>query len=94
MARPTHGSTIEPLEVERQTRPDYPNAARKQKVEGKVMVAALVCEHGYVVEARVKESDSPLLELAALEAVSRWHFRPSAPPAPCWVETPVTFQLH
>ena len=53
--------------------PIYPQIAREAGVDGTVMVSALVCEHGHVVEARVVKS-IPMLDAAACEAARKWTF--------------------
>jgi TonB family protein len=74
---------------------EYPTRAAKLGVVGTVTVAALVCEHGYVVEARVLRS-IPGLDDAALTCVRRWEFEPATRrgrPVACWTEVPVEFVL-
>ena len=76
----------------------YPEAARKQGIEGVVQVKALVGADGKVSEASVDPAQdvSPLLVQAALEAVRRWTFEPArAAGQPCavWIVVPVAFRL-
>jgi len=76
--------------------PEYPTPPRETGVEGTVVVAALVCEHGRVVETRVVKS-IPMLDASAVAAVSRWTYRPaivSGRPVPFWVTEPVKYTLH
>jgi TonB family protein len=72
--------------------PVYPDLARERNVDGVVEVAALVCEHGRVVDVRVQKTDNELLDQAALDAVAQWVFKPDS--AACWVNNPVKFRLH
>ena len=65
-------------------------------VEGTVIVGALVCEHGHVVDTRIVKS-IPMLDAAAVAAAQQWTYQPalaSRKPVPCWVEAPVMFRLH
>jgi TonB family protein len=76
--------------------PAYPSDAREAGVDGTVTVAALVCEHGRVVDARVVDS-IPMLDPAAVEAVRQWEFRPPlvhGKPVAAWTTIPVKFSLH
>jgi TonB family protein len=57
--------------------PQYPPAARKAKVEGKVVVEAIIDKDGGINNARVLQ-DQPLgLGLSAVEAVCGWRFKPA-----------------
>ncbi|HVT43153.1 MAG TPA: TonB family protein [Thermoanaerobaculia bacterium] len=64
-----------PPEVIEQFRPPYPPLARSQRVEGVVIVSALISETGQVLETRILRG-IPLLNDAALQAVRRSKFRP------------------
>jgi protein TonB len=70
--------------------------AREAHVDGLVVVAALVCEHGYVVDVRVATS-IPMLDAAAVAAVRQWVFQPARrglKAVPFWTDIPVRFSLH
>jgi protein TonB len=55
--------------------PVYPAEARKQRVEGTVVLKAVVSEGGKVDGVRLVEGD-PTLAAAAISAVKQWHYRP------------------
>jgi TonB family protein len=57
-------------------KPLYPPIARDSRVQGVVIVEAIIDAAGDVVEARVLRS-IPLLDEAALEAVQQWRFTPT-----------------
>lgn len=57
-------------------RPEYPPAAQVARVQGVVIVEALIGPDGHVRDARVLRS-IPLLDQAALEAVTQWRFTPT-----------------
>lgn len=61
-----------------QARPQYPAALRKAGVAGEVIVDFIVNEQGDVVNAVAARASRVEFETAALEAVSRWRFRPGA----------------
>ena len=55
--------------------PVYPDAARADHVEGRVVMQAVVTKDGAVGHLHVTSGD-PILRAAALEAVSAWRYRP------------------
>jgi len=77
--------------------PDYPDAARKDGKEGRVLLRVLVDEEGgpKVVEIN-RSSGSRHLDQAAAEAIKRWRFSPARygnAPTASWVKIPVDFRL-
>lgn len=76
--------------------PEYPEFAREAQIEGTVVLWALVERDGTVGEVRVMKS-IPVLDEAAVAAVSRWRFTPalaSGRPLRVWVSVPVRFSLR
>ena len=76
--------------------PNYPEAARRKRVEGTVMVQALVGRDGRVKRTLVKQS-VPGLDEAAQAAVMQWVFKPAKSkgvPVAVWIATPIKFSLH
>jgi len=61
--------------VSRPVRPDYPLLARQMKVQGSVILQALIGKDGEIQDLRVL-SGPPILASAAQDAVRQWHFRP------------------
>lgn len=57
-------------------KPEYPEVARKSRVEGKVILELVVGRTGDVEEVKVLRSD-PLFDQAAVDAVVRWKYRPA-----------------
>jgi protein TonB len=57
-------------------RPIYPEIARAAHVEGTVILEAVLDTGGRVTQLRVIQS-SPMLDRAALDAVSQWRYTPS-----------------
>lgn len=55
--------------------PQYPEEAREKKIQGPVVLTALVGTDGAVRELKVVSGD-PLLTRAATDAVRRWRFQP------------------
>jgi TonB family protein len=55
--------------------PQYPRKARKNRIEGEVLLKIVVSSKGEVREVTV-ESGDPLLATAATNAVKQWKYRP------------------
>lgn len=58
--------------------PRYDENARKDKAEGTVVLEAIIDDEGCIHKLRVCKSVHPSLDLAALDAVRRWVFKPAA----------------
>jgi len=69
------GGVRTPTKVQ-DAKPVYPAIAQSARVQGVVIIEALIDEAGNVVNAHVLRS-IPLLDAAALEAVSQWKFAPT-----------------
>jgi len=61
--------------VARPVKPSYPLLARQMKVQGSVILQALVGKDGVIQNLRVV-SGPPILATAAQDAVRQWHFKP------------------
>jgi len=59
-----------------QVQPEYPEKAKKAKLEGRVIVAVVVDENGDVIDAYIHYSDNPIFNEAALEAAKKMKFKP------------------
>ncbi len=55
--------------------PVYPEAARADHIEGRVVMQAIVTKDGAVGHLHVASGD-PALRAAAMEAASAWRYRP------------------
>src|SRR5579884_3607074 len=56
--------------------PVYPALARAARVQGSVVLAAIIGKDGTIQNLHVISSSSPLLIQAALDAVKQWRYRP------------------
>jgi TonB family protein len=77
--------------------PDYPEAARRAKIQGTVIVRCVVGSDGRVHDARVETSLSKDLDASALNAVRQWQFEPATKegkPLTVWVKVEVSFHLY
>lgn len=97
---PAFGETVEVWdlpEVISRAEPIYPVLAEHKRIQGTVVVHALVLPDGRVWETRVTET-IPELEHAAVACVKRWRFRPArlddGRAVAVWVECPVKFSLE
>jgi protein TonB len=61
--------------VTRPVRPNYPLLARQMKVQGSVILQALIGKDGIIQNLRVV-SGPHILASAAEDAVRQWHFKP------------------
>jgi protein TonB len=55
--------------------PAYPPLARSARIQGTVVLAAVISKAGVIQDLRVI-SGHPMLVKAALDAVSEWRYRP------------------
>ena len=67
MSRPTLLEKVEP---------EYPELARRARIQGTVMVQAVIGRDGTVEDAQIVQSSHRLLEEASLEAVRQWRYAP------------------
>lgn len=77
--------------------PDYPAAARRLRIQGEVIVRAMVDPAGRAGEVKIQRSSGAgLLDEAALRAVRDYRFVPArrgSEPVAHWVDVPFTFRL-
>jgi len=75
----------------------YPEIARRARLEGVVVVRALIARTGgRPLKVIIDQSASPLLSEEAMEAVLSVAFTPAIQngiPVPMWVQVPITFEL-
>jgi protein TonB len=80
----------------RRVEPDYPHIARRARISGVVILRVQVTEEGIVSDVRVL-SGHPLLNQAALDAVSQWRYSPTllnGEPVPITGTVTVIFKLN
>jgi len=86
-----------PLLLSRVT-PDYPRLARRQGVEGLVVLEAILNLEGQIEDDIKVLQSIPLLDDAAVQALRRWRFRPARDhtnqPVRVILEVPVRFVLR
>ena len=90
------GGNIKPPTRTRYVPPQYPDIARSARVEGVVIIEAIIGTDGKVEQARVLRS-KPLLDEAALAAVRAWEYTPTllnGRPTPVIMTVTVQFSLR
>ena len=96
-ATPVEGPS-EPARVLRRYQPEYPRSARRDKVEGRVMLDVQIGTRGRVGSVRVlSSSGSAVLDSTAIAAVKRWSFSPAlknGKPVSSQVHVPFRFSLQ
>ena len=78
-------------------KPEYPDRARREGKEGRVLLRVLVDEGGRSKSVEVnRSSGSEALDRAAAEGIKRWRFSPARygnKPVESWVKIPIDFRL-
>ena len=78
-------------------KPDYPDSARRQGREGRVLLRVLVDDQGRSKKVEINSSSgNDALDRAAAEAIKRWRFHPARSgdqPIESWVSVPIDFRL-
>ena len=79
-------------------KPKYPDTARRDGKEGRVLLRVLVNEEGRTASVEVnRSSGAEALDQAAVEAIKRWRFSPAQygeKPVESWVRIPIDFRLN
>lgn len=75
-ARIKQGGNVTAASIITQTRPLYPPLARQARIQGNVVLHAIIDKDGKVAQLEVI-SGHPLLVQAALDAVRQWRYRPT-----------------
>jgi TonB family protein len=57
--------------------PEYPEDARKEHVEGTVVIQAVIAEDGTISQTRVLHSLTPSLDRVSEESIRQWTFEPA-----------------
>jgi TonB family protein len=89
------GNVHAPTKV-KHVNPEYPPIAQSARVQGVVILEAIIGTDGHVDDARVLRS-IPLLDQAALDAVRQWEFTPThlnGAPVPVIMTVTVQFTLQ
>ena len=77
--------------------PRYTEIARKARIQGIVIVEAVIDRQGNVTEARILKGLPMGLDAEALSAIKRWRFRPgtmNGNPVPVYYNLTINFRLE
>jgi TonB family protein len=91
------GAGIDPPTLVREVRPIYTDEARRQRIQGDVILEIVVRSDGSVGSIRVRRSLGGGLDQRAIEAVRQWRFNPARRhgiPVDVAVEVAVEFKLR
>jgi TonB family protein len=80
----------------KQVTPEYPEAARREGVQGVVILVITVDEEGNVEEIKIARKVHPLLDEAAIAAVKQWKYSPTllnGEPIPVTATVTVNFEM-
>jgi len=94
--RPTDGRIKEPRKV-RNVTPRYPESARDNRVQGSVVLEAVISATGCIQEIELLRGVHPVLDVEAMRTVSRWVYSPTllgGVPVPVIMTVTVNFKLH
>jgi protein TonB len=89
------GSIREPKKIY-DVAPVYPAIAASARIEGRVILEAVINERGGVERVKVLGS-TPLLDAAAIEAVKQWRYTPTllnGTPVAVLLTITINFTLH
>ena len=86
----------EPPKLMSKIRPNYPQEAKDEGIEGEVIVKILVNKKGIVTETKIIKG-IPILNNAAIEAIKKAKFKPGkykGKSVDVWVRIPIGFELQ
>ena len=82
--------------LSKKVEPPYPEVARRAKIEGVVILEAVITKTGGVEEVKVIRALHPVLDQAAINAVKQWKYEPAVlngRPVKVYFTVTVTFRL-
>src|SRR5215472_6357859 len=91
------GGDVKPPQLIQKPEPSYPEAARKARMEGVVILEAIITAQGTVEDVKVLKSVNPLLDASAVRAVQQWKYKPATlngRAVRVYLTVTVTFNLH
>ncbi len=83
--------------AENRVMPKYPDAAKKDHLQGKVYLEVLVDVKGRVEKVKVLKTDAEIFNEAAIASAREWTFKPAlknGKPVATWVTIPFQFRLE
>ncbi len=83
--------------AEKKVMPTYPEAAKKDHLQGKVTLNVLIDAKGRVEKVEVLKTDAEVFNAAAIASAKEWTFKPAlkdGKPVATWVTIPFQFKLE
>ncbi len=94
-ASPTPCRPVSPVLVKR-VEPEYPGALQKQRVQGVVVLEAVVALDGSIADIRVLQSPAESLTKLARDAFQQWRYKPAlldCKPVRVYITNRISFAL-
>jgi periplasmic protein TonB len=91
------GGDVKAPQLLQKIEPSYPEPARKARLEGVVILEAIITASGNVEEVKVLKSVNALLDASAVKAVQQWKYKPATlngRAVRVYLTVTVTFNLH
>ncbi len=91
------GGDVDPPILEKRIEPAYPEAARRDRVQGVVILEAVISANGCVRGVSVIKGVDPRLDFESARAVSQWRYRPArlnGSPVRVYLTVTTTFSLR
>lgn len=91
------GGNVKAPVIVKRVQPDYTEVARRARVQGIVVIEAIIDRQGNVTEARVIKPLPMGLDQQALNAIRQWKFKPgtlNGQPVPVYYNLTVNFQIE
>jgi len=90
------GGNVQPPRIIYRENPDYPTIAHQARIQGEVVIAAIIDIQGNVIDMKVV-SGPPLLYMAAMKSLAKWKFEPTylnGEPVPIKWNVSVKFRIE
>jgi protein TonB len=70
-------AAVQQPQLIKKVEPPYPEIARRTKIQGVVILEAVITKEGNVEEVKVLRSLHPMMDQAAINAVKQWKYKPA-----------------
>ncbi|HTB97187.1 MAG TPA: energy transducer TonB, partial [Terracidiphilus sp.] len=87
---------VDDLKITKKVQPHYPASAKKQRIQGRVLLDVIIGKDGTVENIKIKKSVSSDIDQSAIDAVRQWTYEPfllNGNPVEVQTTVSVTFSL-